>query len=102
MKRIAKLRVKFPILALLGLYAYLAFHAFSGSQGLLRWMSYSDQTKSLSAKFEALEAQRDALQAKVDALSPNGLDLDILDQAARETLYVSGTNEITIWLDPKD
>jgi len=100
-KRLAKFREKFPLLALFSLYAYLAFHAFSGSQGVMRWMNYADQTSKLSVKLDKLETRRSALQSEVDALSAKSLDLDVLDVKAREMLYVSDTNEITIWLDPQ-
>ncbi|WP_409433702.1 septum formation initiator family protein [Litorimonas sp. RW-G-Af-16] len=99
MKRLAQIRQKFPVIALLALYAYLAFHAFSGSQGIMRWMTYSDQSRVLNVKLDALEAHRAALQSDVDALSPNHLNLDLLDEKARETLHVSDPKEMTIWLD---
>lgn len=99
MIRFATLRQKFPLMALFSLYAYLAFHAFSGSQGVLRWMQYSDQAEKLTAKAEKLEAEREALQSKVDALSADSLDLDVLDETARQVLNVSDPKEVTIWLD---
>ena len=101
MKRFATLRQKFPLLALFSLYAYLAFHAFSGSQGVLRWMQYGEQADKLSVKAEALETKRAALQSKVDALSADSLDLDVLDETARQILNVSDPKEVTIWLDPE-
>ncbi|GGX57920.1 hypothetical protein GCM10011309_03790 [Litorimonas cladophorae] len=84
----------------MALYAYLAFHAFSGSQGLLSWISYSDEAKVLQVKLDARQARHADLKARVDALSNDGLDLDALEIAARRDLFVSDTNEITIWLDP--
>lgn len=94
------LKRRAPALGLLALYAYLAFHAFSGSQGVLSWMSYSDKADDLRGKLVVVEARHAELQSKVDALSNDGLDLDALDIAARRDLFVSDANEITIWLDP--
>ncbi|WP_189580581.1 FtsB family cell division protein [Litorimonas cladophorae] len=94
------LRRRAPALGLMALYAYLAFHAFSGSQGLLSWISYSDEAKVLQVKLDARQARHADLKARVDALSNDGLDLDALEIAARRDLFVSDTNEITIWLDP--
>ncbi len=82
------------------LYAYLAFHAFSGSQGVLSWISYSDQADDLKAKLEVSESRHKELKAKVKALSNESLDLDALDIAARRELFVLDTKEVTIWLDP--
>ena len=94
------LRRRAPALGLIVLYTYLAFHAFSGSQGVLSWISYSDQADVLRAKLEDSEARHEALKARVNALSNESLDLDALDIAARRDLFVSDVNEITIWLDP--
>jgi len=89
-----------PALALVALYAYLAFHAFSGSQGLVRWMDYAERRDSLQVKLSVLEKQHETLDAQVKALKAKGLDLDVLDIQARKKLYVSDTKELTIWLDP--
>ena len=94
------LKRRAPALGLIALYAYLAFHAFSGSQGVLSWMSYSDKAVDLREKLAVVEARHSALKARVDALSNDSLDLDALDIAARRNLFVSDANEITIWLDP--
>ena len=89
-----------PALGLIALYAYLAFHAFSGSQGVLSWVSYSDEAKQLREKLTVVQARHDALKTQVDSLSNDSLDLDALEIAVRRDLYVSGANEMTIWLDP--
>lgn len=89
-----------PTLGLIALYAYLAFHAFSGSQGVLSWISYSDEADKLRVKLEAVQARHTALKTQVDALSNDSLDLDALEIEARRYLFVSDANEVTIWLDP--
>lgn len=100
MKRFSNIRGKLPSFALMSLYAYLAFHAFSGSQGLLSWISYSDEAEVLQARFDERQAQHAALKARVEALSGDELDLDALEIAARRDLFVSDAKEMTIWLDP--
>lgn len=94
------LKRRAPALGLLALYAYLAFHAFSGSQGVLSWMSYSDEAESLRGKLTVVELRHESLREQVDALSSENLDLDSLEVAARRDLFVSDVNEVTIWLDP--
>lgn len=89
-----------PAAALLTFYLYIGFHAFSGSQGLVRWMEHADRADHLAVRLDALEARREALQAQVDLLSAGSLDLDTLDIEARRQLYVAKPGEITIWLDP--
>ena len=94
------LKRRAPALGLLALYTYLAFHAFSGSQGVLSWISYSDKADDLRESLAIVEARHADLKSQVEALSNDSLDLDALEIAARRDLFVSGANEITIWLDP--
>jgi len=47
-----------------------------------------------------LSGRHDALKAQVKSLSNESLDLDMLEVEARRDLFVSGVNEVTIWLDP--
>lgn len=89
-----------PAAALLVFYLYIGYHAFSGSQGLVRWMEHVDRADHLQGRLTALESHRADLQGQVDLLSAASLDLDTLDIEARQRLYVAKPGEITIWLDP--
>jgi cell division protein FtsB len=94
------LRTKWPVLALCAFYFYLAFHALSGNQGVMRWVDYEADIKTSRAELSALKETRAALEARADSLRSNPLILDSLDIKARETLFNSHPNELTIWLDP--
>jgi len=72
-------RVRWPIIAIVALYAYLAFHAFSGSQGIVNWMNNDSQANRLEMKMEQITEQRAILEKRVDALNVNQLDIDALD-----------------------
>lgn len=93
------MRRKWPLFALITLYVYLAFHAFSGSQGLMRLIDYENAIDKSKAKLEIVTEKRLALEDHANALKAEGLDLDKLDIKARELLFVSDTKEKTIWLD---
>ena len=95
-------RVKWPVMAIIILYAYLAFHAFSGSQGLMNWMNKEEHAVTLRSELENIQSKRAALETRVDALDVAHLDLDALDALSREKLYYSHPKDMTIWLDPKD
>jgi len=99
MEHLRYIRTKWPIFALITLYIYLAFHAFSGSQGLMRWVDYEGDIKRHEVRLAAVTEKRIALEAQANALKADGLDLDKLDMKAREMLFVSQTKEKTIWLD---
>lgn len=95
------LRTKWPVLALCLFYFYLAFHALSGNQGVMRWVDYEADIKTSRTELAALQIKRQILEARADDLRSNPLILDSLDIKSRETLFNSHPNELTIWLDPK-
>ncbi|MBW7056924.1 septum formation initiator family protein [Paracoccus bogoriensis] len=80
--------------AALGLY--FAFAAVQGPSGLLRRIQ-------IEAEMAELEAQRDALRAEVSQmqnltrrLSNEYLDLDLLDERARDVLGVIRADEVIL------
>lgn len=95
-----KLRYRAAVAAMAILYIYLGFHALSGSQGLVSWMEFENRSDRLTENLAAKQALRARLQGEVDRLSATAMDLDTLDIEARRTLFVSTSDEITIWLDP--
>lgn len=97
--RLRAVRSKWPLFALVTLYIYLAFHALSGSQGLMRWVDYENDIERNQAKLVAVTAKRRALEAHANSLKASQLDLDTLDIKSRELLFVSRPKEKTIWLD---
>ena len=99
METLRKIREKWPIFALLALYIYLAFHALSGSQGVMRWVDYERDSERLEARLEAVTQTRQALETHAGTLKSSSLNLDSLDIASREILFNSYPNEKTIWLD---
>lgn len=93
------MRYKWPIMALCVFYFYLAFHALSGNQGLMRWVDYEANITRNTANLERLQLERIALQVRADSLAAEHLDVDVLDMEARRILFNSHPNEFTIWLD---
>ncbi len=93
--------VRWPVMAIMILYAYLAFHTLSGSQGLMNWMNNEDEAIELESRLENIEEKRKGLEARVNALDAAHLDLDVLNALSREKLYYSHPKDITIWLDPE-
>jgi len=99
MERLAQIRNKWPVAALVAFYVYLAFHALSGSQGVMRWVDYEANISKHQTKLDALQAERARLEKTAQSLRADHLDLDLLDEKAREFVFVSRPNEVTIWLD---
>ncbi|PHR61833.1 MAG: cell division protein [Robiginitomaculum sp.] len=94
-----KIRFSWPLIVLAVFYLYLSFHALSGNQGLLSWANYSDGISSLREEIDKLQGEQVILELHADQLRARHLDLDRLDEAARQNLNVSHTNEFVIWLD---
>jgi len=92
-------RRRWPVIGLCMFYFYLAFHAFSGNQGVMRWVDYEADIIKTTSRLETLKDERVALEKRANALRATALDLDSLDIKSREMLFVSDTNEYTIWLD---
>lgn len=93
--------VRWPVLAIILLYTYLAFHALSGSQGIMSWMNNDSRAVVLQSRLDVLQSQKTKLEDRVNALDVTHLDIDALDQLSRDKLYYSYPKEFTIWLDPK-
>jgi len=90
------IKARWPVFALLALYAYLTVHTLSGSQGVMRWVDYEQDMTVLAGDLEALQKQREALELEAAALSSKALQLDVLDQRARELIYASREDELII------
>ncbi|MBC6403340.1 MAG: septum formation initiator family protein [Hyphomonadaceae bacterium] len=93
------LELNWPLIAVCVFYMYLAVHALSGSQGVVQWAQYEEDIIRLDAELVATQSRRIELEARRDRLSPGHLDLDDLDIKAREYVFLSRPEEMTIWLD---
>jgi len=100
MHRLWRIRQSWPVLAICAFYIYLAFHALSGSQGLVSWVDYQSDIERLTYELEEAQMTRASLEDQINALRAGSLNSDALDLLAREKVFLSYPNEITIWLDP--
>jgi len=94
-----RIRLSWPFLVLLIAYGYLGFHTLGGSLGVFKLADYSERSAHLKADISRLTVKRETLELRALQLRTSNLDLDRLDEEARRTLNVSGTNDIVIWLD---
>ena len=97
--RVWIIRRSWPVLAICAFYIYLAFHALSGSQGLMSWVDYEDDIRTMQTKLLELEQQKSDLEFQIEALRADNLNRDLLDIYAREYVFLSRANQLTIWLD---
>jgi len=99
MEKLLRLRRSWPVLAICAFYIYLAFHALSGSQGLVSWVDYKADIDRYEKELISIRSQKAELEFEISALHADQLDRDMLDSKSREMAFISRPNEITIWLD---
>jgi cell division protein FtsB len=79
-----------------GLGAYFTFAAVQGDYGLFRRAEIEAGEKALRAQLAQLEQQVARMENLTHRLSDTYLDLDLLDQQARDVLGLLRADEIVI------
>ncbi|RED13098.1 hypothetical protein POI8812_01497 [Pontivivens insulae] len=80
----------------IGLTLYFCFTAVQGNHGLARLAEVRQQTQDLEVTLALLEQERAVLENRVARLSDDYLDLDLLDERARDVLGLARPDEIII------
>lgn len=75
---------------------YFTFSAVQGEMGLFRRAEIEADRDALAEQLRALEAEVDQMENLTQRLSDNFLDLDLLDQQARDVLGTMRSDEIVI------
>ncbi len=79
-----------------GLGAYFTFAAVQGDYGLFRRAEIVAEEKALQARLDRLNAKVARMENLTARLSDTFLDLDLLDQQARDVLGLLRSDEIVI------
>ncbi len=77
---------------------YLGFHAVSGERGVFALVKESRKLELLKAELEEVKTKRESLEKKTRALSSSSLDLDLLDEQARNVIGLAGKDEVVVFL----
>ncbi|ABV93893.1 hypothetical protein Dshi_2157 [Dinoroseobacter shibae DFL 12 = DSM 16493] len=75
---------------------YFVFHAVQGEYGLFNRVQAEAEEARLRAELALLQGELRALENKTLRLSDQFLDLDLLDERARDVLGYARPNEIVI------
>jgi len=88
---------------LVGVVGYVAHHAFFSERGFVQQAIVSGRIAQAEAELAAVRAERARLEDRVARLSPNSgeLDLDYVEERAREVLNFAHPHEIIVRLDPQ-
>ena len=79
---------------LLGLY--FAFAAVQGPSGILRRVQLEAETRDLIRQRDSLQAEVDQMRNLTHRLSDEYLDIDLLDERARDVLGLVRADEVII------
>jgi len=82
--------------ATFGLSLYFVFAALQGDFGLFRRIQIEAEADTLRAEYENLETQVAAMENKTRRLSDDYLDLDLLDERARDVLGMVRPDELIV------
>lgn len=82
------------VICALGLY--FAFAAVQGPSGILRRIQIEAETAELENQRDALRAEVEQIQNLTHRLSDDYLDIDLLDERAREVLGLLRSDEIIL------
>ncbi|MBF9060205.1 septum formation initiator family protein [Rhodobacterales bacterium HKCCSP123] len=83
-------------LALLFIGAYFTFTAVQGKYGLFQRIQIEAEADRLDLQLAALEAEVDRMEILTRRLSDDFLDLDLLDEQARDVLGYVRADEVIL------
>lgn len=76
--------------------AYFIFAAVQGDYGVFRRAEIVDETRTLDAELQELKVELARMENLTRRLSDTYLDLDLLDERARDMLGMIHTDEIVV------
>ena len=84
----------FVVMVLLGIY--FAYAAVQGPSGILRRVQLQAETRDLIRQRDSLQAEVDRMRNLTHRLSDEYLDIDLLDERARDVLGLVRADEVII------
>ena len=84
------------VLVCVFLVAYFLYHTVNGERGVLRYMLLKKEIAQAEKIAESYHKQKLKLEDKVRLLSSSSLDLDMLEERAREVLNFASEDEFII------
>ncbi|MBO4294273.1 MAG: septum formation initiator family protein [Alphaproteobacteria bacterium] len=76
---------------------YFTFYAVRGERGLIKYINLNKEVSDARASAEKYALEKQEWDQKVRRLSPQSLDLDMLEERARVVLNMAGDREFVIF-----
>jgi cell division protein FtsB len=80
--------------------AYFGYHALTGEQGVLNWIVVENQIRESEAELAIAVAERRELEERAARLRSDSLDLDYVEERARDILNVAHPREFIVEIEP--
>jgi len=84
-------------LILVLVFVYFMFYAVRGERGLIKYLNLNREVSAARVIEQKYAKEKEQWDEKVKRLSPQNLDLDMLDERARLVLNMADTNEFVIF-----
>lgn len=81
------------------IFSYIVYHIFTGKRNILNYIDIQKEVAAKKEQLKNLTKRNEKLQNKIDRLSDESIDLDLLDEVAREVLEKSNEKESIILMD---
>ncbi|OUR76988.1 hypothetical protein A9Q83_12225 [Alphaproteobacteria bacterium 46_93_T64] len=85
-----------PTLGLLAI-CYFSYHLIEGDRGLFAYLKLQQTLQQETADLQLAQFERNKLEKRVRLMNPKNLDLDMLEERAREVLGLAHPDEIVIY-----
>lgn len=95
-------RISAALLLVSGALIYLVFHALNGNHGLYAYLKEQHKLEMQQIKLAELTEEQEELEQRVMYLSDDSLDLDLLDERARDVLGYSNPKERVVVISPEN
>jgi len=77
--------------------SYFGYHAVQGERGVVEWWKLQQEISRAADQRDQIAGQRASLEKRVELLSPDTLDMDMLEERARVVLNMGRANEMVIF-----
>jgi len=87
--------VVFPVV-IVTMMVYFTYHIFQGQRGVLAWIHLDKKLKEQEITLNHLTKEKELLEKEAYLLRPDSLDVDLLEEKARQVLNFAHPHEIVV------
>jgi cell division protein FtsB len=95
-KRLSVRQILVPLLSVV-MMGYFTYHIFQGERGIISYFRLQQKFATDEKIRNDLQMTREQIEKRVYLLRPQNLDIDLLEERARDVLNFAHPNEIVIY-----